>query len=243
MEDSMAHAHKLENIKQVPQRLIAVTSDIKDIKPEIQSISYKAQTWKHHLENDIDLLALVERFPQEISRADLAKLSREAYQNVHLQRRCFIATMIWGYGVRGYGPWRTSRMLECPELSDIINHVFQSVKDNDLLTAYEIMRIQWCGPAFLTKFLYVVGLGVDTTIKPHLQPLVLDSLVRISLWTLYEDGDISLSDITEFERSGQGWLRYVTLMNTWAKMLGCSPDALEMLLFKPSNFSNNFHHK
>lgn len=226
----------------LPRRLKAVASHLISIEPKSQLVWYYAETWKRHLADDPDLEALAERFPRQLSRADLAKLASEAYPDVRLRRRSFLATMIWGYGTVGRGPWRTARMLEDTGLRAALDRAFAAVAGGDLLTAYDSMTIQWCGPAFLTKFLYALGLGVAaqrTTRETILLPLVLDSRVAQSLQFLHQDGDIVLSEYVTLGprdsvlRFGRGWLRYVRMMDSWAREIGCRPDAIEITLFDP----------
>jgi hypothetical protein len=226
----------------LPRQIKAALPQLAMIKPESQSIRYDASIWKRHLGNDPDLVALAGRFPTQLSRADLATLATEAYSDAGLQRRLFLATMIWGYGTVGYGSWRTARMLGDARLPVVLGRAFAAVAKGDLLTSYDCMTIQRCGPAFITKFLYALGLGVAAQrmiAETPLLPLVLDSRVTKSLGLLDKDGDIVLSDYVILGRSGsvsysgRGWLRYVRTMDSWAREIGCRADALEMLLFDP----------
>ena len=73
----------------------------------------------------------------------------------------FIASMVWGNGGTGYGPYRTSVALNIPRTKgvnpiSVIEKVGELAATGDVKGAYEaMMNSLWrIGPAFGTKFLY-----------------------------------------------------------------------------------------
>jgi len=73
----------------------------------------------------------------------------------------FLASMMWGNGSTGYGPYRTSIALNVPRKKGIvpisvIEEVGRLASSGDTKSAYETMsKALWkIGPAFGTKFLY-----------------------------------------------------------------------------------------
>lgn len=211
------------------------------MEPDRQRVPYRAATWRRHLgDNDPDLAALTAEHPGRLTRGDLRELSRLAHGDSALRRRLFLATMIWGYGTVGRGPWRVARMLADPRLDAALDQAFTAVGAGDLLSAYQNFIVAWCGPAFLTKFLYAVGLGCGADPLP----LVLDARVARSLQVLAGDGSLRFADFVTLGAGDTvawnpaGWVRFVEAANQWASVLGCHPDAIEMLMFEsPSLFT------
>ena len=72
----------------------------------------------------------------------------------------FLASMMWGNGRTGYGPYRTSIALNIPRNGadpiKVIDEVGRLAASGDIKSAYETMsNALWkIGPAFGTKFLY-----------------------------------------------------------------------------------------
>lgn len=232
----------------LPPRLSRFTDEIRSIDPDRQTIEYNAYTWLRRLNDDEDVRTLVAKFPTNISRRDLRILSRESRSDPTRTRQLFIATMIWGFGTDNRGPYKTEIMLNdvgCQETSDtccpnVLERTVGLLEGGQVLSAYRDFCIKMCGPAFLTKYLYAVGLGVRTTPAP----LVLDSLVGHAWKMFHRDGDINYSDYIwglspesddrEFiMRHEAGYLRYVRTMDEWASEIGCRADCIEMFLFNP----------
>lgn len=71
----------------------------------------------------------------------------------------FVLVMAWGFPRNGYGPYRTSVMLESlAEQPMLLTRVVRGLSEkssHSTVAAYEdLLRIEQCGPAFATKFLY-----------------------------------------------------------------------------------------
>ncbi len=69
----------------------------------------------------------------------------------------FLTSMIWGYGDRGYGPFRVSKMFEQFKCPSILSEVFKLSASGKPLEAYKYLennRIRNLGPSFSTKFIY-----------------------------------------------------------------------------------------
>jgi hypothetical protein len=94
----------------------------------------------------------------------------------------FVASMVFGFGDRGYGPTRTSRMLATEDAGDKIREASRILRTQGAGEAHRYLinsagRLAWCRTAFLSKFLYFEGFGRT----PGPQPLILDALVQRSL--------------------------------------------------------------
>jgi hypothetical protein len=193
---------------------------------DFQPIRYYASRWIASFPDDADVIQLIGRFPDTMSRTNLQTLSREACTDKSKFRQLFLATMMWGYGDLGYGPSRTLKALDDPDFDKKLESVFQRVWAGEEDQQLGNFPIKNCKMSFGSKILYAIGLG--TARKPML--LVLDDNVQKSLRQLYEDSDASESGAAAWKTSGYDW--YLRIMDRWAGELNCRADALEMFLFK-----------
>lgn len=157
--------------------------------------------------------------------------------------KAFLASMIWGYGLVGYGPYRTERILtrgstvsdkqkieQLVEIAGIaqskggvaaFDHVATERRGG---TAY----LKFLGPALGTKFVYFLTKASNVSTTP-----VFDSVVHGWLQKhAPEAGSFSLLwwDTSSYER-------YVDLLRSWAAELSLlagrslDADVLEFLMF------------
>lgn len=128
-------------------------------------------------------IAKVGAIPATISRQELAAQARRvdwAAPDVDAVKRLFVLTMAWGSGMtNGRGPRNTDKALlggGCT--TDALIETRRLVVAGELVAAYHLhRRVAGVGPAFHTKWMWVVG--TSTSASPR--PLVLDSLVWQSL--------------------------------------------------------------
>src|SRR5699024_988610 len=76
----------------------------------------------------------------------------------------FLLAMLWGYGLVGYGPFRTRRILEQPTAAAELLEVAQVAQRDGGLAAFKLIAdrrnggarsfLRWLGPAFGTKYIY-----------------------------------------------------------------------------------------
>ncbi|MGP5036825.1 hypothetical protein [Brachybacterium alimentarium] len=158
--------------------------------------------------------------------------------------RAFIAPMIWGYGLVGYGPYRTERVLfrggDAPDkvaigqLRDVAavalsqggTAAFKHIADQRRTNrAY----LKYLGPAFGTKFIYFLTKASPADTTP-----VMDSVV--TGWVQRNVPDAGTFNLSWWD-SGS-YERYVGLMNDWASDLPSSSahawaaDDVELLIFQ-----------
>ncbi|MFA5566518.1 MAG: hypothetical protein WC184_10885 [Acidimicrobiia bacterium] len=164
--------------------------------------------------------------PKLISRDDLRqeRASAGSLGDDEVLRRLFVMTMMWGSGTRnGRGPRNCDKALASKPLP-VLRESAALVADGDLSAAYMLhKKLPGVGPAFFTKWLWLVGSNQDQ--QP--QPLILDSLVWKSLAELGWDSR---------EASGSRlWAkRYVAYLNAcrvWAKDNNTTPEDIEYTLF------------
>lgn len=95
----------------------------------------------------------------------------------------FLLAMVWGHGSVGYGPFRTRRILERPEVASELLEVAEIAYRGGGLEAFAHVAsrrresgtfLKWLGPAFGTKYIYFLT-AQDTTQQPA---PVMDAVVR-----------------------------------------------------------------
>ncbi|WP_330238588.1 8-oxoguanine DNA glycosylase OGG fold protein [Streptomyces sp. NBC_00525] len=113
--------------------------------------------------------------PASVSRADVVAVVREAGESEDWAR-AFVATQLWGYGDRGYGSYRTRRVLAGPAAGAALAESVSLLVDEGAVAAYEALNtLGGLGPSFLTKFLYFAGLALPEVRGPR--PLILDRVL------------------------------------------------------------------
>lgn len=216
----------------ITTRLLAEKSSL--LIPDDHLVSYHASTWIKRFADDDDFNKLIQKYPQQISRANIVSLVHQVSTGSESACKVFLASMLWGYGTVGYGAYRTSIMLENENSRKIIEESFRLVSVGRYIDAYKMFALPKCGSAFFTKYFYFVGLGTKVTPLP----LILDSVVANSLVQL--GVDISFlarfiknpeGKITSMGKYAEGYSQYVEIMNTWANEIGCRPDSIEKWLF------------
>lgn len=157
--------------------------------------------------------------------------------------RAFLTSMIWGYGLVGYGPYRTERILTRDSAAPDREAIEQLVEIAGIaqskggVAAFDhvatkrrhgIPYLKFLGPAFGTKFLYFLTKASSVPTTP-----VLDSVVHGWLQQhVPEAGSFSLSwwDTSSYKR-------YVDLLHSWVAELSTldgralDADDLEFLMF------------
>lgn len=218
----------------IPAILKKYKNEIQNINPDEQIVGYKAATWATRFGQDSDFQHLNQHYPTGISRRQIAQLVQDIAVgdfDFSRLRKSFLATMIWGYGTVGYGPFRTEKMLGSSNVETVLTDTYFLLKSGDIVQAYQRFQVDRCGPAFFTKFFYFIGLGLN--LKPL--PLILDSVVANSLAhpDMLGEGIQELASLTNGSvgRYAEGYQKYITLMDEWADELDCRPDAIEYFLF------------
>jgi len=147
-------------------------------------------------------------------------------------RRLFVWAMLWGYGLRGYGPFRVARMLDTPNLDQILCQSSEECYYGMFLMAYDSLNsgVKNLGPAFATKFLYFLSKSLTHAIKP----LIFDSVVVATLrqfeWPDWVPNYLARG--TTPLPTSRAYGQYLILLHNWASAIGCRPDQLEYFLWK-----------
>lgn len=155
----------------------------------------------------------------------------------------FVASMVWGYGQVGYGPYRTERVLTTsPDAIGSLIEVAQIAQDpmRGGLEAFRHIQserkkpggyLKYLGPAFGTKYLYFLTKAsdeVDTT-------PVMDALV--AKWFRQYAESIAGFNLSWWD--SKSYERYLHALGTWAREINdahprSAPldlDDIELLIF------------
>ena len=193
--------------------------------------------WTDGIPGDADVQRLAKKFRGEISRDKVVKCAPKAKPTQQQLRRLFIATMMWGYNKIGYGPSRTSEMLNSHGLEEALSAAYGHIIAGEWQAAIsDCAVIQQCGVSFFSKFLYFVGRAYETETMPLiLDALVCDELYRCAKKLARKVASKKRTDrrgfITEFRTYKDGYALYVEVINQWAHHLKVKPDQLEFFLF------------
>ncbi len=183
------------------------------------------ENWLSTIQLD-EMQMLLQRYPTAIRRFDIVPLAREANETETPSaiRILFLATMLWGYGTVGYGPWRMAHITSnIEQLDEVLFNSLRAIKRGSVRTAFTVFQdahIPFLGPAYFTKYLYFAGLGCGID---H-YPLILDTRILQSLSAL-------IGKRTFAEGTVEDYKNYVMTLHEWAEMLDCRADSIEYLLF------------
>lgn len=175
----------------------------------------------------------IKTLPDSIGRGDVRKICQGTKHTV-LEK--FLAVMIWGYGDRGYGPYRVSIMLLQPQTESILQNAYNLCRNGDPKEAYEYMqlnRIRNLGPSFGTKFM--------TFCTPkNVGAPILDSYV--GLW-LKKNASMDFLNVAINSESWniKTYTRYWDWIKLHSEHFECDPDDVELVLFRDAEktFSAN----
>ncbi|TWV34205.1 hypothetical protein FRZ03_28995 [Streptomyces misionensis] len=110
--------------------------------------------------------------PRTVTRGDVTAVAQAASRSGNWAE-AFVASQVWGYGRRGYGPGRTRTVLDHSSDGQVFTCAVSLLRREGAVVAYEkLNRVHRLGPAFLTKFLYFAGLVLPEA--KGLPPLILD---------------------------------------------------------------------
>ena len=176
----------------------------------------------------------IEAFPKEARfiAALPEEIDRDAVRNVCNSRKFdilqkFLTVMIWGYGDRGYGPYRVGQMLNQDHAVPVLTQVFKLSHEGNVKGAYDFLRqnrIRILGPSYGTKYI--------TFCTPReVGAPIYDSL--IATWIK----EFAQKEFSGFPISSENWsLKTYSKYWDWVKEhseeLGCYPDEIELVLFR-----------
>jgi hypothetical protein len=162
--------------------------------------------------------------PEKIDRNAVRKICFSKNRSV-LQK--FLAVMVWGYGDRGYGPYRVTQMLNQPHAESVLAHVYKLSQYGAPLEAYDYLRnnrIRILGPSYGSKFIsFCTPRAVGAPIY--------DSLISYWVKSFAHEEFIGVSVSSE-NWNFATYSRYWSWIKEHADELDCFPDEVELVLFR-----------
>lgn len=164
--------------------------------------------------------------PDEINREAVREICLATRNNI---REKFLSVMIWGYGDRGYGPYRVTQMLNQEHAEDVLSKAFKICRGSDPKSAYEFLRknrIRILGPSYSTKFL--------TFCTPRdVGAPIYDSY--IALWVeAFASKEFAHVRTTSEVWNSKTYACYWDWVKEHSSRLNCYPDEIELVLFRDS---------
>lgn len=163
------------------------------------------------------------KLPASINREFLFNMS--ASQEFDISQK-FLAVMLWGYGGRGYGPYRVSKMLEQPNVLIKLENVYELCKSQFPIDAYRYLMaepIRGLGPSYATKLLnFLTPREVGSPI--------LDSLI---LKWIKENvpREFDTHNLNRLKWNPHLYSHYSYWVKENAASHGCLPDQVELVMF------------
>ena len=174
-----------------------------------------------------DQARFIENLPLELDREALRNVAN--LENLNFKSK-FIATMIWGYGDRGYGPYRVSRILNQSNASDVIEYAYHACRESKPIDAYAIFEnqpVSGLGPSFGTKFISFMT-PIDQT-APILDSLVAKWLINFGP----EEFNIGERRYTKWDVNVYG--AFCSYVSRISKSFSCRADLIEQLIFESAS--------
>jgi hypothetical protein len=203
-----------------------VTGRVDDQAP----VPVRPNTWAAYPE-----IESVPDLPTEITRDDLVRAAGTVdwtSPDPSLARRAFVLTMMWGSGTRnGRGPRNTEKALSSYGWLDALAAPHQPLCDGSVGETYLGYRdLPGVGPAFFTKWLWVLG----RLTKSSPQPLILDARVWSSLRRIGWDS----REAAGSRRWSKRYPAYLLASAEWADAAACEPEDVEYTLYEASGESS-----
>jgi hypothetical protein len=157
--------------------------------------------------------------PGRLDRGVIQRFCADQTHDADGAVRAFLASMAWGYGRVGYGPFRASQVLNKPNAATKLAHARAEVLSGGPLAGYRALagpdRLEGLGPAFGTKYLYF----------QNSDALILDSLIGDWYHALSGiDPKVTTWDSARYAA-------YVAYMQLWAEKGHVRADDLEAAVF------------
>ena len=166
----------------------------------------------------------ISKLPEEIDRETVRMICNSSKYNIFEK---FLTVMIWGYGDRGYGPYRVNQMLSQDHAKEVLAKVFEICQNGEPKMAYDFLRknrIRILGPSYSSKFI--------TFCTPReVGAPIYDSY--IALWV----EAFASKDFADVRTSSEVWnsktyARYWDWVKEHSNALNCYPDDIELILFR-----------
>lgn len=184
-------------------------------------IPWPRQSWINGLPEHAGLFR---RLPDELSRDVVRVNARAAGTSPALAVESFLVAMAWGYGMVGYGCWRTAHVLQQnPSAAAELQCTARIVARDGTIAGYRHLanegRLKFLGPAFGTKYLHFIPQAATGQ-----SALIHDAVVSASIRA---HGGPSFSA----RWSTRNYKEYLDLLTRWSQHLQVDAVDLETSLF------------
>jgi hypothetical protein len=189
----------------------------------------EAFDWSSGLHNWVDKFPRKAKFletvlPLQIDRVAVRAICESPNYDI-IEK--FLAVMVWGYGDRGYGPYRVGVMLSQPHAKKVLSKAFEIAQNGQPKDAYLFLmenRIRILGPSFGTKFL-------SFCTPREIGAPIYDSFV--GLWI----SKYASKEFQEVSTNPENWntktyFAYWDWVKKHAEYFNCYPDEVELVLFR-----------
>jgi hypothetical protein len=216
---------------QIPRRNPLVAADIavqvqewKILgKPRQGGIDWSLTNWvKEFPEHEVFLGQLKKKNLGLLDRNTVYGVVREYLAKGDLEV-AFLVVMIWGFGFRGYGRFRSNKIIEDTNFISSLEKTVMALNKGDVISAYENLienGPDGLGCAFGSKFLYFAApRNIDN------YPLIIDSLIGTAI------NNAGLSHINVQSLKADRYFKLIKQFHEAAAFYEIHPDELEELLF------------
>lgn len=218
--------------KDMPQPLIdRLAENAKQV-----AFGWRRGAWQAALHDDDSALALLDRLGEKVDRETTRTVVLEELSASRVLP-AFVAAMIWGYGMTGYGPTRVRWVLTgvrgrtsitAPIRSDVLEKLAQGAKvarESGPVEGFRYMnnsgRILHLGGSFFTKWLYFTT-AIEGIADPNAAP-ILDA--QVAGWLRANDVESLRIDKTP------AYENYLRLLVDWGQRSGRAPAQVEAAVF------------
>ena len=167
---------------------------------------------------------LIQGLPAEVDRQTVRDVCNSENYGI---REKFLTAMIWGYGNRGYGPYRVTQMLNQSKSEGVLLNVYELCKSGEPKEAYEFLknnRIRILGPSYGSKF-------INFCTPREIGAPIYDSLISRWIDSNAKEEFSGLSTRPESWNS-KTYNRYWDWVKIHSESLNCFPDQIELVLFR-----------
>jgi hypothetical protein len=185
---------------------------------------------------DWNLASWVKEFPQhkefltDLKKKNLGLLDRNTVHREVGSRLtesdlelAFLVVMIWGFGFRGYGRFRSNKIIEDKAFKSSLEKTVDALNKGDVIGAYKHLienGPDGLGCAFGSKFLYFAS-----SKKRENYPLIIDSLIGTAI------NNAGFARVTVQSLKADKYFDLIKKFHEAAVFYEIQPDELEELLF------------
>lgn len=188
----------------------------------------EAFNWTSSRDNWIKYFPEESRFisslPDEIDREKVRSVCDSKKSSI---REKFLTAMIWGYGDRGYGPYRVSKMLTEEFADQILARVYSIAQNRKPKVAYDYLKenkIKNLGPSYGSKF-------ITFSTPRDVSAPIYDSF--IALWIAQNaKNELPSFSSAVLKWNTQTYSEYCDWIEDHSKRFECFSDDIELVLFR-----------